>query len=150
MLRLLIAAFGGFMLFGSIVLVTLAYGGIRHTDLCAARPEIYDVAGLWPREAVEFGDAIAGRSAYLAPVDHRDGNRIRSVRVERNVVTVGLDGPNRWSTPETPGAIWQLVYARHHGGVAGTAGLPCVKVDVVSGRAVQHWAWAASDLNVLR
>jgi hypothetical protein len=25
-----------------------------------------------------------------------------------------------------------------------------VKMDVVSGRTVQHWAWAAADLNVLR
>jgi hypothetical protein len=150
MLRMLIAAFGGFMIFGSIVLVTLAYGGIRHTDLCAPRPEIGDVAGLWPREADELADALAGRSTYLASGDQRAGNRIRSVHVERNLATVALDGPNRWQTPETPGATWQLVYARHHGGVAGTSGLPCVKLDVVSGRTVQHWAWASSDLNVLR
>ncbi len=149
MLRLLIGAFGGAWLLGGIILVTLAYGGIRHTDLCASRPELGDVAGLWPREADEFAAAIAGRSPYLASVDHRDGNRIRNVRVERNMVTVALDGSNHWRSPETPGATWQLVYARHHGGVAG-GGLPCVKLDVVSGRTVQHWAWAASDLNVLR
>jgi hypothetical protein len=104
---------------------------------------------LWPREAAEFAAAIAGRSAYLASVDHREGNRIRGVRVERNTVTVTLAGANHWRSPETPGATWQLIYARHHGGVAG-GGLPCVKVDVVSGPTVQHWAWAAADLNVLR
>jgi hypothetical protein len=150
MLRLVIGAFGGAWLLGGLVLVALAYGGVRHTDLCASRPEVGNVAGLWPREADEFAEAIAGRSPYLASVDHREGNRIRSVRVERNLVTVGLDGPNHWRTPEAPGATWQLVYALHHGGVAGTAGLPCVKMDVVSGRTVQHWAWAASDLNILR
>ena len=136
MLRPAVAAFGWFSLLFSVVFVALAYGGIRHTDLCAPRPEIGDVAGLWPREADEFAAAIAGHGAYLAPVDHRDGNRIRSVRVERNLVTVALDGPNRWRTAETPGATWQLVYALHHGGVAGTGGLPCVKMDVVSGRTV--------------
>lgn len=154
MVRFLLAAFGGAWLFGAVVLVTLAYGGVRHTDLCAPRAEFGDVAGLWPREADEFADAIAGRSAYLASVDQRDGNRIRAVHVERNTVTIALDGPNRWRSPETPGATWQLVYARHHGGVAGGGvaggGLPCVKLDVVSGRTVQHWAWAAADLNVLR
>jgi|GEM_PF-2708484 hypothetical protein len=149
MVRFLIAAFGGAWLFGGIVLVTLAYGGVRHTDLCAPRPEFGDVAGLWPREAEEFEAAIAGHGAYLEPVDRREGNRIRSVRVERNTVTVRLNGPNRWRSPETPGATWQLVYARHHGGVA-EGGLPCVKMDVVSGPKVQHWAWAAADLNVLR
>jgi len=149
MVRLLIGAFGGALILGGIMLVTLAYGGIRHTDLCASRSELGDVAGLWPREADEFAAAIAGRSEYLAPDDRRDGNHIRSVRVERNTVTIALDGPNRWRSPETPGATWQLVYARHHGGVAG-GGLPCVKMDVVSGRTVQHWAWAAADLNVLR
>ncbi|MEA2785036.1 MAG: hypothetical protein QOF71_1140 [Candidatus Eremiobacteraeota bacterium] len=149
MVRFLIAAFGGAWLFGGVVLMTLAYGGVRHTDLCAPRAEFGDVAGLWPREAEEFGAAIAGRSQYLETVDHRDGNRIRSVRVERNTVTVALDGPNHWRTPETPGAPWQLIYARHHGGVAG-GGLPCVKIDVASSSRVQHWAWAAADLNVLR
>jgi hypothetical protein len=149
MLRLVIAAFGGASLFVGAVLLVLTYGGVRHTELCPSRPEIGDVAGLWPREAAEFADAIAGRSAYLVPVDHRDGNRIRGVRVVRNLVTIALDGANRWRTPETPGATWQLVYARHHGGVAG-GGLPCVKMDVVSGGRVQHWAWAAADLNVLR
>ncbi len=149
MMRLLIAVFGATWLLGGIILVTLAYGGIRHTDLCASRPENGDVAGMWPREADEFSDAIAGRSAYVNSDDRRDGNRIRGVRVERNTVTISLDGPNRWHTPETPGATWQLVYARHHGGVAG-GGLPCVKMDIVSGRTVQHWAWAAADLNVLR
>ena len=99
MVRWLIAAFGGAWLFGGVVLVTLAYGGVRHTDLCAPRAEFGDVAGLWPREAEEFNAAIAGRSAYLESVDHRDGNRIRSVRVERNTVTVALDGPNHWRTP---------------------------------------------------
>jgi hypothetical protein len=150
MLRPAIAAFGGFSLVFSAVFVALAYGGIRHTDMCVSRPEIGNVAGLWPREADEFGAAIAGHSAYLAAVDHRDGNIVRSVRVERNLVTIALNGPNHWRTPETPGATWQLVYALHHGGVAGTAGLPCVKMDIVSGKTVQHWAWAASDLNVLR
>ncbi len=150
MLRLVIAAFGGAWVLGGIVLVTLAYGGIRHTDMCTSRPEIGDVAGLWPREADEFAAAIAGRSTYLASVDRREGNRIRSVRVERNLVTVALDGSNHWRTAETPGATWQLVYALHHGGVAGTSGLPCVKMDILSGGTVQHWAWAASDLNVLR
>ena len=149
MVRFLIAAFGGAWLFAGVVLVTLAYGGVRHTDLCAPRAEVGDVAGLWPREADEFAAAVAGRSDYLEPVDRREGNRIRSVRVERNTVTVALSGPNRWRTPETPGATWQLVYARHHGGVAG-GGLPCVKMDIVTDRMVQHWAWAAADLNVLR
>ncbi len=149
MWRLLITATGGGIIFGGIMLVTLAYGGIRHTDLCAARPEIGDVAGLWPREADEFASAIAGRTAYVGSEDQRQGNRIRSVRVERNIVTVSLDGPNRWESPETPGATWQLVYARHHGGVA-EGGLPCVKVDVVAEGRVRHWAWASADLNVLR
>ncbi len=149
MVRLLVGAFGGAWLLGGLILVTLAYGGVRHTDLCASLPENGDVAGMWPREADEFSEAIAGKSAYLESMDHREGNRIHSVRVERNRVIIALDGPNRWHSPETPGATWQLVYARHHGGVAG-GGLPCVKLDIVSGRTVQHWAWEASDLNILR
>ena len=149
MLRILVAAIGSGAVLGGILLVTLAYGGIRHTELCPSRPEIGDVAGLWPREAVEFTDAIAGRGTYLGQSDLREGNRLRSVRVERNTVIVNLEGPNRWESPETPGVVWQLVYARHHGGFNG-GGLPCVKIDIVAGDGqTTHWAWASADLNVL-
>ncbi len=145
----MLTAVGSAALLGSILLVTLAYGGIRHTELCPSRPEVGDVAGLWPREADEFAAAIAGRSPYLAHTDLREGNRLRSVRVERNAVIVNVEGANRWASPETPGTVWQLVYARHHGGFAG-GGLPCVKMDIVAGDGrVTHWAWAAPDLNVL-
>jgi len=149
MLRMLVGAIGAAAVLGSVLLVTLAYGGVRHTELCPSRPEIGDVAGLWPREATEFADAIAGRGTYLGHTDLREGNRLRSVRVERNAVIVNVQGANRWESPETPGAVWQLVYARHHGGFAG-GGLPCVKIDIVAGDGrVTHWAWASADLNVL-
>jgi hypothetical protein len=149
MFRLLVGAAGGAAVLGGILLVTLAYGGVRHTELCPSRPEMGDIAGLWPREAGEFSDAIAGHSSYLAGTDLREGNRLRSVRVERNDVIVSVDGTNRWSSPETPGSVWQLVYARHHGGFSG-GGLPCVKIDIVAGDGrITHWAWASADLNVL-
>jgi hypothetical protein len=148
MLRMLVGAIGASALLGGTLLVTLAYGGVRHTEACPSRPEIGDVAGLWPREAGEFADAIAGRSSYLGQTDLREGNRLRSVRVERNAVIVTIDGTNHWESPETPGTVWQLVYARHHGGFNGS-GLPCVKIDIVAGGRTTHWAWASADLNVL-
>ena len=149
MLRFIVRAVGATAVLGGILLVTLAYGGVRHTELCPSRTEIGDVGGLWPREAGEFADAIAGRSTYLARTDLREGNRLRNVRVERNAVVVTVDGANRWASPETPGTVWQLVYARHHGGFTG-GGLPCVKIDIVAGDGrITHWAWASPDLNVL-